>query len=132
MSGGALHGYEVTSKQIRLSQPSDVLRVFPAMPEPRAPFQLDTVTVCRADHGSDAAAHDPLILRSLNRFSVSNHLALVRGDSFLPQKNIRLLRSGNVEEAVPTQRANSFEYRLSESARRIPSLRSRCPIDESK
>ena len=61
--------------------------------------------------GPDAAAHDPLIVRSLNRFSVANQLALVRGGSFLdttPAKNIRLRKSGSVEEAVPAQRANSL------------------------
>ena len=66
MSGEALHGYEVTSKQIRLSQPSDVLRVFLAMPELREPFQLDAVTVCRADHWPRRRCSDPPIVRSLN------------------------------------------------------------------
>ena len=66
MSGEVLHGYEVTSKQIRLSQPSDVLRVFLAMPELREPFQLDAVTVVEQIIGPDAAAHDPPIVRSLN------------------------------------------------------------------
>ena len=61
--------------------------------------------------GSDAAAHDPLILRSLDRFSVANtsrSYEAIRFSTPPPQKNIRLLRSGNVEEAVPTQRANSL------------------------
>jgi hypothetical protein len=74
MSGDALHGYEVTSKQIRLSQPGDVLRVFPAMSEPREPVRCNSV--CRADHWPRRAAHDPLIVRSLNRFSVAKQLAL--------------------------------------------------------
>ena len=85
--------------------------------------------------GSDAAAHDPLILRSLNRFSVSNHLALVRGDSFLdttPAKEHTTTKEWKCRRGGPDSACEFIEYRLSESARRIPSLRSRCPIDESK
>jgi len=83
--------------------------------------------------GPDAAAHDPLIPRSLNPLLTnSRSYEAVRFSTLPPQKNIRLRKSGGVEEAVPAQACEFIEYRLSESLRRIPSLRSRCPIDESK
>jgi hypothetical protein len=105
------------------------------MPESREPFQLDAAPVCRADHWADAANHDPLIVRSLNRFSVANQLALVRGGSFLdttPAKEHTTAKEWKCRRGGPGSACEFIEYRLSESLRRIPSPRSRCPIDESK
>ena len=85
--------------------------------------------------GPDAAAHDPLIVRSLNRFSVANQLALVRGGSFLdttPAKEHTTAKKWKCRRGGPGSACEFIEYRLSESLRRIPSPRSRCPIDESK
>ena len=85
--------------------------------------------------GSDAAAPDPLILGSLKRFSVANQLALVRGGSFLdttPAKEHTTAKEWKCRRDGAGSACEFIEYRLRESLRRIPSLRSRCPIDESK
>ena len=119
------------------------------MPELREPFQLDAVTVVEQIIGPDAAAPirqlcdlliDSLLLTNFagdSLFSdawrtifLSRSYEAVRFSTPPPQKNIRLRKSGSVEEAVPAQACEFIEYRLSESLRRIPGLRSRCPIDE--
>ncbi len=68
------------SKFVSVSQVT-CCEFFPVKADPGEPFQLDAVRFVEQIIGRDAAAHDPLIVPSLNRFSVANQLALVRGGS---------------------------------------------------
>jgi hypothetical protein len=73
---------------------------------PSHEIQLDAARFVEQIIGPDAAAHDPLIVRSLNRFCIAKQLAFVRARFVFrppPQKNVRLRKSGSVEEAVPAK-----------------------------
>ena len=86
--------------------------------------------------GLNVAAHDPLIVRSLNRFSVANYLALVRGGSFFDTtrtkehttaKERRCRRGGS-----GSNRADSLNTGWVKVSVPFPAFAVAAQIDESK